>query len=205
MPEFQDRHKRLYITHGPPDKLPRPWLTTETFCIINVQCYSLQGQKPYFSVTVDGRDFGGCCHELVHDLRPDLDPVVALHLSDCDGIPMHAAANAIHWVSGILLDLPGFPWRPNTNKSDYAKQTPEWCTEVLRSHLRTDPQSLLDAVRDGTRDIMKLHKRRLVTISDIRRSTEAIVEGFVEQQLARWKQEADAALKIIDSLKEDRP
>lgn len=78
-------------------------------------------ERPYFSVTADiwygstnplGRsghrrkrqgleaDAGGCCHDDVLRLFPHLAPVVKLHLSDDEGVPMHAVANGWHFYSG---------------------------------------------------------------------------------------------------------
>lgn len=41
---------------------------------------------------------GGCCHEIILKHFPELAPIVALHLSDEDGVPMHAEANANYWA-----------------------------------------------------------------------------------------------------------
>lgn len=50
-------------------------------------------RHPYFSVTCSFNDSGGCMHETVLKHYPVLAPVVALHLSDDTGTPMHALAN----------------------------------------------------------------------------------------------------------------
>jgi hypothetical protein len=59
--------------------------------------------KPYFSLTASGKDrgseFGGCCHEEILTRWPDLKPLVDLHLSDIDGIPMHALENGYYHLS----------------------------------------------------------------------------------------------------------
>lgn len=56
--------------------------------------------RPYFSLTCDiyerGRDVGGgAAHELILKLFPHLKPLADLHLSDIDGVPMHAAENGL--------------------------------------------------------------------------------------------------------------
>lgn len=67
----------------------------------------LQGNAaPYWSVTaaigtprqLQTGDWqaGGCCHEDVLRHWPELEPVVALHLADDSGVPMHAQANAVY-------------------------------------------------------------------------------------------------------------
>jgi len=44
-------------------------------------------------VTLDG---GGACHDIILKLWPELAPVVALHLSDDRGVPMHFEANGLY-------------------------------------------------------------------------------------------------------------
>lgn len=39
---------------------------------------------------------GGCCHDEILALRPDLAPFVALHLCDFTGAPMYAAGNGLY-------------------------------------------------------------------------------------------------------------
>jgi hypothetical protein len=52
--------------------------------------------RPHFSLTAwsSKEQWGGACHERILTERPDLAPIAALHLSDNDGVPMHAVANA---------------------------------------------------------------------------------------------------------------
>jgi hypothetical protein len=54
--------------------------------------------QSYFSITTDS----GCAHDDILDAFGHLEEVrllVALHLSHKDGTPMHAAANASHWIN----------------------------------------------------------------------------------------------------------
>ncbi len=43
-------------------------------------------------------EMGGCCHDEILALRPDLKPFVDLHLSDWEGRPMHGFANGFYFL-----------------------------------------------------------------------------------------------------------
>jgi hypothetical protein len=197
--------KEIVVTRAPthPKWATEIWKSSRVFCRIKVSCESLRGQQPHFSVTVDGRDFGGCCHDLVLHLHPELKPVVDLHLSTDEGVPMHAIANAVHWTSGVLTDLPGFPYRPNSAEHDRGEQTPEFCTRVLGEHLRMDPKLVLDIIKKDTQDVVALYHRRLVPAQDVERVVKAIMTKIVDTQRGRWKQEAELAKKVIADIREE--
>jgi hypothetical protein len=52
--------------------------------------------SPHFSVTGETPFSGGCLHTEIVEEFPELAPLVALHLSDDNGAPMHAADNALY-------------------------------------------------------------------------------------------------------------
>jgi hypothetical protein len=70
--------------------------------------HSLANQAPYFSITgeVDRQAknnrwmpfLSGCIHEEILEHFPELQPLVAVHLADQNGVPMHAYANAAYWA-----------------------------------------------------------------------------------------------------------
>lgn len=47
---------------------------------------------------------GGCCHDEILALRPDLKPFVDLHLSDWEGRPMHGFANGFYHLKNGKID-----------------------------------------------------------------------------------------------------
>lgn len=62
-------------------------------------------QSAHFFVTVEGwtsrrrdPDVAGSGHKLVLKAFPSLKPLVALHLSDADGAPLHAEPNGWYWL-----------------------------------------------------------------------------------------------------------
>ena len=73
---------------------------------------SIAGRAPYFSLTGEvwrcrnGKRAGNDCdrcgmlHEEILKHFPELQPVADLHLSDVNGVPMHAVENGWHWCGG---------------------------------------------------------------------------------------------------------
>lgn len=99
-----------------------------------------ENQRPYFSVTGELWDSQrwyengnerhlqecGCIHDLILKAFPDLAPVVALHLADDRGVPMHAEANGWYAYSS--------EWHQyDAEKGTPRKDTPlELCASILR-------------------------------------------------------------------------
>jgi hypothetical protein len=65
-------------------------------------------ERPYFSVTGEIRDTrlrrgggivaAGCLHNEIVKAWPDMQPIIALHLSDDHGMPMHALENGLYFL-----------------------------------------------------------------------------------------------------------
>lgn len=87
---------------------------------------------PYYSITgsvevIDKRYrdpviMCGAIHDTIKQHYPELAPLIAVHLSAADGVPMHAEANARYWA-GLCTYSDGRPMQ------DYDR-------EVLADHLR---------------------------------------------------------------------
>ena len=75
---------------------------------------------------------GGCCHEHILSLRPELKPFVDLHLCTWQGIPMHCAANAFYWLAGHL----GLSYVEHHGRSGSRAKSKEDCLRILQDHAR---------------------------------------------------------------------
>jgi hypothetical protein len=118
---------------------------------------------PHFTVTTwahrkgfpEQCQSGGCDHETILKYWPELSDLVALHLSDIDGVPMHGEANGWYDLAGALpanageqyhrgnseMNLPkpeGALRRGTWDDTDYRKPTPDECLEILARHVRVD-------------------------------------------------------------------
>lgn len=78
-------------------------------CVVNIQLTKFKGQAPYFSVTgeayrITGKQgrppmlASGCIHDYIQQVTSRFNDVIALHLSDIDGTPMHAVENGLYWL-----------------------------------------------------------------------------------------------------------
>lgn len=106
---------------------------------------------PYYSITgsvkkLDKRYrdpyiMGGCIHDIILEHYPELAPLVTVHLSEADGLPMHAEANARHWC-GLSKWADGRPMSPRDNYGKIEIETDangiEWSPVTLASHLQSD-------------------------------------------------------------------
>ena len=133
--------------------------------------------KPHFSLTGEETNRRGtveCCgmmHDELLEHWPNLKPLADIHLSEDDGVPMHAVANAWYWAGG------------NKEWCKGAKNDPPRA-DYLASHLRiplADAEAMVSRVAAGEMNKEDMHR-------------------FVEAQKPRWKAEAEAAIALIKSL-----
>jgi hypothetical protein len=101
--------------------------------------YSLTGSvKSYDKRLRDPYLAGGCMHETILKYYPQLAPLVTVHLSEADGTPMHAEANARYWAG-----LCGYTPTGN-NSAEHPTETDEKGTfnpSLLAEHLQTDQKT----------------------------------------------------------------
>lgn len=145
---------------------------------------------PYFSLTYsqfrkglpEQCQSGGAGHERILALYPRFVDLAALHLSDIDGVPMHADGNGWYWLAGAL----GGAGERFHAASGTSARTPAECLATFARHCRI-PLAKAEAIRaecsaeyannpDGwtaAREVMNLR------MADMR---------------TRWKSEADACI-----------
>ena len=122
---------------------------------------------------------GGPAHEHILKLRPELAPFARLHLSNFEGMPMHAAANAFYWLAGFVPEL------SQTVKynggSGQSGRTPVDCRRIFAEHIR--------ATDEQVNEIMSRLPRTAVEL-------QIILEDM--NFLTRWKEEASAAIAMLE-------
>lgn len=106
--------------------------------IVKIGLTQLGSQKPYFSITGEVYPADkpaternliscGCCHDDIQAITNEFDDVIALHLSNIDGQPMHSLENGFyHYAEGIKEDgtLVYFKNEEEANKAK--KDNKEW-------------------------------------------------------------------------------
>lgn len=101
---------------------------------------------PYFTITTEvhqkgypDREWGGGAdHETILKHFPRFADFIALHLSDIDGVPMHAAANGWYWYS----DYDG----KGTEMMDHGEMANMTPHERAAHYLRVKPEDLAEGL-----------------------------------------------------------
>lgn len=143
-----------------------------------------------FSITaygeeLDGRGrwqdtFGGCCHDEILKHRPDLAPFIALHLSNCDGVPMYGAENGFYWFQGAFPDTVT-DLRPCHGSTGSSGKSPDECRRILLDHLRANEKELAAICEFAPRSKMEF--------------------AYILEKLgfrAKWKAEAREAIRQLE-------
>ena len=146
-----------------------------------IECH-VKAEK-YFSVTGDiyrdvksDRTFemGGCIHNEMAKHFPQVRSLIPLHLSDLEGVPMHALANGHYWVSGCVDGKLGQKYTPDQSQAE--------CRKILENHFRIteeETQEVIDLTIQGGKEALS---------------------AWVQQRKIVWKVEAIAALSTIAAL-----
>lgn len=153
----------------------------------------------HFSITADGLHRCGCLHDEILKYRPDLKPLVDIHLSDLDGVPMHAEANGWYWLAKAA-EIPQ-RWEPD--------QTPPLCLQIFCQHVRLPNclaiLHLIKAAYQSGRNSVATSEIVSPRCEEERHKVGAakakeLWGKIMEEMRPRWKQEAQAALKIIEEI-----
>lgn len=68
-------------------------------CIVNAKLNSHKDQKPSFSCTAIYGNHFGMIHDVIEEHYPNqYTDIIALHLSDIDGVPMYAVENGYYFL-----------------------------------------------------------------------------------------------------------
>lgn len=192
---------------------------------VDAKLYSYRGQEPHFSVTAtlsekkrNGRWYetgGGSCHEKILAAFPELAPVVNVHLSDENGVPMHAVDNAFTWAGGNGRD--------QITKAGTAKHTVRGtlesygCTEeqinaaFVACGLADQPDTEWKRY-DGTPNAKHLAKHLRVNLRIAASLCKSVCRGemtkddmaaYVDTLGPQWKREASKAISVLKELSKE--
>ena len=164
---------------------------------VNAYLHQMENQAPYFSITgeiyVPGEDdirAGGCIHDEILKAWPGLRPLVALHLCDVRGVPMHGVENAWYWAGGTHWEL---------NKDGRTEPS-----EVLASHLRITLGEAIK-IRDwvvkwkawAEEPFEVFHPRRAEMKEARMKYIRQVFDWWVKEMKPRWEEEAFNGMKLL--------
>jgi hypothetical protein len=156
--------------------------------------------RPYFSVTGEIKvaeggywreHSGGCLHEPILKHWPDLAPLVALHLSDDTGAPMHAEAKGWYDLAGCYEH--GMGQQYHAGNAEYRKRLP---IELFADHCRislVEAQSIVDECAAELGPINEAQDREPYGMDDYKRARAkwVVIMGGMRP---RWQREAELAI-----------
>ena len=149
---------------------------------IKKELTKIGNQLPYFSITAEERTStgkltaSGCMHEEILAAHPEYADFVALHLSDINGIPMHAVENGWYWLVSSMGGL--------GEKYFHENQTEAF--DFFCNHCRI---TAIEA------DTIRAQMRELYELTDTPDTAKCVWVEICESMKPRWKEEADAAIK----------
>lgn len=151
--------------------------------------------RPYFSLTYWSHrkghpgqcQSGGAGHEEIRRwFGARFDDLAALHLSDIDGVPMHAEANGWFWLAGALGGA-GERYHGGNNGQSL---TPARCLELFARHARISMDEA-EAIRYECAGVLEpIAPGRPHNPESARATMAAHLRGM----RPRWKAEAEAAI-----------
>lgn len=152
-------------------------------------------QAPHFSLTGSGwssesrgrdADVCGCMHDILVEAWPDLVPLARIHLSDIDGVPMHADSNGWYWLAGASPSTGHFAQQFHGGNGDQAR-SPEECLRVFADHVRLSLPEC-ESVRDCVESI--------AAREGLKKARE-FFSAWIDEQRPRWKTEAEEIIRAF--------
>lgn len=167
--------------------------------VVNKQLTKIGEQTPYFSITADYyehrkglrrsnedvKEFNGklyaitmcgCLHDEILAKYPKYAPLVALHLSDINGVPSAALENGFYFYQ-IMNGTAKYHKAEAGDKEKYYS--------VFKKHLRLSDEEAQNLI--NTLDGLENDQARKIKLG-----------AYIETLLPRWKQEAEEAIKTFD-------
>jgi hypothetical protein len=138
---------------------------------------------PYFTLTTVGHGESGPAHEELVRCWPELQPLADLHLSDINGVPMHAEANGWYWLAGSVDGGFGEQYHGGSTPNHSAAE----CLRIFADHVRINHQDAAD-LREWLLLVQKNHGNKLARKA---------FATWIEEQKTRWKHEADRCIKAL--------
>lgn len=127
---------------------------------------------------------GGCCHDHILELMPELKPFADLHLCTWEGVPMHAVANGWYWLQGVSPEIADHDksLRACRGGTGSGAKSPQECRRIFGEHFR-----VTDAEIDQILALFPRSEKELQIITE-------------DMDLpARWKKEAAAAIAQLEA------
>lgn len=133
-------------------------------------------RRPYFSLTCWYRgkegSYAGAAHDEILRQCPQFADLAALHLSDIDGVPMHALENGFYHLGGTHWERPKYA--------------------VAAKHFRITEDEARQLVRDLFGDHFSTTAGFLTKTAAI--AAKVRLAEWIEAQRPRWKREAEACI-----------
>ena len=164
--------------------------------------YFIRGNSaPYFTITAEQPGLGICGHDDIERIFPGrFTDLIALHLCKSDGVPMHAAANALHFTGGTgRFEL--------TQTGIFASGLETLLKRHDKAGCLADAKRMLGIEEDACRvwkpwqapDAAQLARHLRIDLEHAQRicadnPDKAFFEALVEGLKPRWKAEAEACI-----------
>jgi hypothetical protein len=164
-------------------------------------------ENGYFSVTCSGKNFGGCMHDEIAEVAPELIPLIKLHLSNVDtGEPLYAVKNGFYWLAGAE-ELKGEKYHGGNG---WDTRTPQECIETLSKHIRETPGATsfhVMTIMHQAKNTAKANDWKIPGTNDICQNKSIAqyarkrwTSWVADKYTSRWKQEAEDGLKLMKEL-----